>query len=94
MATLAIHCLATWFLWYVVSQSDLPVWAQLREIILGGSPKLEAFVMCPVCCGFWCSLTLAGTSALVFTATLYSVILLAMAGAAFTYAFERIINRP
>lgn len=61
MATLLTFVLASYGLWFVVTQSELPLWHKLRDRLSLRSGTFAKLMLCPVCSGFWCSLAVAVT---------------------------------
>jgi hypothetical protein len=59
MVRLIQFVLASYALWFVFSQSDLPGWWKLRDRLIDRFTGLAAFLFCPMCSGFWCSLAMS-----------------------------------
>jgi hypothetical protein len=56
MTDLIKHILATYTLWFVVTQSPvIPGWTQFRDAMTRKSEGFARFMLCPMCSGFWCS---------------------------------------
>lgn len=56
MADLVLFILAAYGAWFVVTQSDLPIWSGLRQKTADKSPLFMKLMSCPVCSGFWVSM--------------------------------------
>jgi len=59
MVRLIQFVLASYTLWFVFSQSDLPGWWKIRDNLIDRFTGLAAFLFCPICSGFWCSLIMS-----------------------------------
>lgn len=59
MVRLIQFVLASYALWFVFAQSDLPGWWKLRDELMGRFTGFVAFFFCPICSGFWCSLVMS-----------------------------------
>lgn len=98
MADLVMHVLATYALWFVVTQSDLPLWGSLRSRWQLRSTTFSHFTGCAVCSGFWCSLALVLLRLVVVSVPLlrptlgYGVVL-CLGGAAGCYLIETSVRR-
>jgi len=52
------HVLATYALWFIVAESKLPLWGDLRDSLMSKSETFARLMLCPICSGFWASLAL------------------------------------
>jgi hypothetical protein len=97
MTHLITHILATFAVFSIVSESNLPGWHQLRSYLSGKSETFMDFIHCPLCAGFWISLLISvayqqTTGGLVpgFDC-LVPVLGLGFAGAAGTYLLDNLM---
>lgn len=87
MAHLVLFVLASYGFWFIVTQSDVPVWSTLRQKIADRSPLFSKWVTCPVCSGFWCALAIKVAETWPIQSPV-EVLLWAFAGSAAIYLAE------
>jgi len=99
MEALFLHLLASYGLWFVVTQSHLPVWHGIRDALALKYSTFGRWLLCAVCSGFWCSLAVASALAAPelmggVTVTLVGRLFVqALAGAATCYLVEAHVTR-
>ncbi len=89
MTDLIRHILASYALWFALSQGNVPGLRQIREAAVGRWPGLLEFLMCPMCLGFWCSLAIV----LAVPGPIPEMLIKALAGAAGVFALEALVSR-
>lgn len=97
MSALLGHLLATYGLWFVLTQSDTPGYGPWRDALAARHPRFQEFIHCPMCSGYWCSLlialaTTAATTPFSFAAAVH-VVILTLAGAAGCFLIETMVRR-
>lgn len=56
MSDLVVHILASYAVWFAVTQSELPWWGEYRDRLRVRYTSFSTWAGCPMCSGFWCSL--------------------------------------
>jgi hypothetical protein len=96
MMSLVIQVLATYALWYGLTQSNLPLWGSIRDWLTTRYEGWSRFFNCALCSGFWCSLAVALIRSEV---DLYAwepwrvIFPLALAGAGGCFLIETLVTR-
>jgi hypothetical protein len=91
MSVLLLFLLACFGVWRVFAISDLPLWGALRDAWMSDHPWFAAFILCPLCSGFWASLALSFACPLV--PGNFGPVIQAFAGAATVFLVETQVQR-
>lgn len=99
LVELLIFLLTSYGVYFVLVQSGVPGWAQLRDKLAGKYNTVFELLQCPICSGFWSSVITSTLFALyrgetvVSVRTVLLVVLHGFAGAAWVYFVEAYIRR-